>query len=74
MPPIERDETQPLINPPITADTLKHVLLSPDTAETQDPDPLVPIVSHAHRSLQPGHTISHYQLVRIVGEGAFGVV
>lgn len=73
MPPNERDETQPPVKPPITADTIKHVPPALNLAETQDSDPR-PIVSHAHRSLQPGQTISHYKLLGIVGEGAFGVV
>lgn len=42
-------------------------------AETQDSDPR-PTVSHAHRALQPGHSINQYQLLEIVGEGTFGVV
>lgn len=72
MPPIERDETEPPINPRGSADTVRHISPSPNLAETQDSDPRP--ASHSHRSLLPGQTISHYQLVGIVGEGAFGVV
>lgn len=73
MPPSERDETEPPIKPHAVADTARLIPSTFNLAETADPDTR-PSVSHAHLSLQPGHTISHYQLVGIVGEGAFGVV
>ncbi len=73
MPPIERDEPEPPIKPSAAADTIKHVPEASNIAETEDSDPR-PTASNAHRALQPGQTIHHYQLIGIVGEGAFGVV
>ncbi len=73
MQPNEREETGHALNPSTSPDTVKHIPASQNLAETEDSKPRS-MASQAHRGLLPGQSIHHYQLVEIVGEGAFGVV